>query len=276
MSSTIFFLILVLLLVALLTPVSADFFRDFQVTWSPSKVKILNGGEQLQLVLDSSSGSGFKSKEEYLFGNVDMQIKLVPGDSAGTVTAYYLSSQSTYHDELDFEFLGNVSGEPYILQTNVFASGVGGREQRIFLWFDPTTDFHTYSISWTKQQILFLVDGTPIRAFPNEESLGSPYLDKQAMGVYSSIWNGDQWATRGGLVKIDWAHAPFVASYRNFQANACVVASGGAAACIAAGSPAPPVALDAAKLAWVERNYMVYNYCTDRARYPTPPVECRA
>ena len=40
----------------LVQPAKADFFKDFQVTWSPSKVKILEGGQQLQLVLDSSSG----------------------------------------------------------------------------------------------------------------------------------------------------------------------------------------------------------------------------
>ncbi|MCO5566417.1 hypothetical protein L7F22_020094 [Adiantum nelumboides] len=125
------------------------------------------------------------------------------GDSAGTVTTYYLSSQTAYHDELDFEFLGNESGQPYIVQTNIFANGVGGREQRIYLWFDPTTDFHTYTISWTPQQIVFLVDGTPIRVF--KKTTGQPYLDKQAMAVYSSIWNGDDWATRGGLVKTNWA-----------------------------------------------------------------------
>eukprot|EP00250_Pteridium_aquilinum_P021324 c25088_g1_i3 orf=57-926(+) len=240
----------------LVQPAKADFFKDFQVTWSPSKVKILEGGQQLQLVLDSSSGSGFKSKNDYLFGNIDMQIKLVPGDSAGTVTAYYLSSQTTYHDELDFEFLGNETGQPYIVQTNVFANGVGGREQRIFLWFDPTADFHTYSISWTPQQILFLVDGTPIRVFTNK--VGLPYLNKQAMGVYSSLWNGDDWATRGGLVKINWAHAPFVASYRNFQVKP------------AASSPS----FDSSKLNWVKHNYMIYDYCFDRHRYPSIPPEC--
>ncbi|KAJ8459007.1 hypothetical protein OPV22_031933 [Ensete ventricosum] len=256
---------------------SANFLSDVEITWGDGRGKMLDNGELLQLTLDRASGSGFRSKQAYLFGRFDMKMKLVPGNSAGTVTTYYLSSQGPAHDEIDFEFLGNASGEPYVLHTNVFAQGKGDREQQFYLWFDPTLALHTYSALWNPRQIVFYVDGTPVRVFRNSEGAGVAYPKSQAMRVYASLWDADDWATRGGLVKTDWSQAPFVASYRGFVADACVVA-GGSPSCSASKAGWWDQGLDsdgARKLKWVRDNYMIYDYCRDAKRFPGGfPPEC--
>ncbi|PIN03412.1 Xyloglucan:xyloglucosyl transferase [Handroanthus impetiginosus] len=268
-------LIVPILTISFITTAVANFYQDFDITWGDGRAKILNNGKLLTLSLDKASGSGFQSKNEYLFAKIDMQLKLVPGNSAGTVTAYYLSSQGPTHDEIDYEFLGNLSGDPYILHTNVFTQGKGNREQQFYLWFDPTADFHTYSILWNPQRIIFSVDGTPIREFKNSESIGVPYPKNQPMRIYSSLWNADDWATRGGLVKTDWTQAPFTASYQNFGSDACVWSSGSSSCNSSTWLNEELDAAEQERLQWVQKNYMIYNYCTDSKRFPQGfPPEC--
>ncbi|XP_047306337.1 probable xyloglucan endotransglucosylase/hydrolase protein 25 [Impatiens glandulifera] len=258
----------------------ANKFNDeFDIIWGNDHAKYLDNGETVTLTLDSVTGSGFQSKSEFLYGKIDMQIKLVPGDSAGTVTAYYLKSEGTSWDEVDFEFLGNVSGDPYTMHTNVYCQGKGDREQQFHLWFDPTTDFHKYSILWNPKTIIFSVDDIAVREFKNMEFKGIPFPKSQPMRLYSSIWNADDWATRGGQVKTDWSKAPFITSYRNFSSDACVL-SGGYNSCgswMATKNWFSEV-LDIQsreKMESVQNNFMIYNYCTDYQRFPQGlPQEC--
>ncbi|KDO49188.1 hypothetical protein CISIN_1g045443mg [Citrus sinensis] len=263
-------LLLVSVLMVVASSAVGSFYQDFDLTWGDKRAKIFNGGQLLSLSLDRVSGSGFQSKRDYLFGRIDMQLKLVAGDSAGTVTAYYLSSQGPTHDEIDFEFLGNVSGQPYILHTNIFAQGKGNREQQFYLWFDPTRNFHTYSVIWKPQHITF-----PLECSKMLNLLEFPSLKNQPMKIYSSLWNADDWATRGGLVKTDWTKAPFTAYYRNFRAIPCnncgSKRSSSSSVSDAQRQWQPRDELDATsrrRLRWVQKYFMIYNYCTDLKRFP--------
>ncbi|XP_048336485.1 xyloglucan endotransglucosylase/hydrolase protein 2 isoform X4 [Ziziphus jujuba] len=259
-----------------------NFYQNYDVTWGFDHVLALNRGRQIQLSMDLSSGAGFESKQSYGSGFFHMKIKLPDRNTAGVVTAFYLTSKGNNHDELDFEFLGNVEGKPYTLQTNVFVNGQGNREQRITLWFDPTADYHLYGILWNEHQIVFRVDDVPIRVFKNNRNIGVDY-PSQPMKIEGSLWDGESWATDGGKTKTDWSYAPFKAQFQGFSINGCPITND---------KSLIPQQCYSSSYWWngqrywnldhhqqrkyenVRKTYMHYDYCTDRSRYPIPPPEC--
>ncbi|KGN61121.2 probable xyloglucan endotransglucosylase/hydrolase protein 23 [Cucumis sativus] len=256
-----------------------DLSKFINISWGDGRGQMVNNNELLTLILDRGSGSGFESKNEYLFAKVQMRIKLVSGNSAGTVTTFFLSSKGDYHDEIDFEFLGNTSGNPYIVHTNVFCEGIGNREMQFYLWFDPTADFHNYTIFWNHQHIVFYVDDIPIREFKNFQDKGVPFPQYQAMRLYSSLWDADNWATRGGLEKTDWSQAPFKAYYENYNEDGCFWYNGYSSCTPNSnswlwGNFDYDYAMKG-QMKWVQDNYMIYSYCQDSKKFPQGyPLEC--
>ncbi|KAF7006002.1 hypothetical protein CFC21_021073 [Triticum aestivum] len=269
-------------LILAVSPVASDMTDSLDLLWGDTKVEYDSGGRQtVSLSLDRWMTSVFRSKSKHLFGRFDMDIKLVPGDSAGTVTTLYMLTEGPWeeHDEVDLEFLGNSSGEPYTLHTNIYARGRGGREKQYRLWFDPTQDFHTYCILWNPKEILILVDGIPIRQMKNQQRKDIPFPLYQPMRLYSSIWNAEDWATQGGRVKTDWSQAPFTSLFRNYSVVACVPQKT-AWICGRGSSDSSwfTHVLDEEgqrKLKEVDEKHKIYDYCVDSTRYPNGyPSEC--
>ncbi|GJN34290.1 hypothetical protein PR202_gb22939 [Eleusine coracana subsp. coracana] len=264
--------------------VGANFQDTCDITWEPQNAKFDEGGNHLTLSLVSnSSGCMLRTKKQFIFGSVSTLIKLVKGNSAGTVTTYYTSSIGDNHDEIDFEFLGNQTGQPYTFHTNVFADGVGQKEMQFRPWFDPTADFHNYTIFWNPCMIVWFVDSIPIRVFRNHAAEGVPFPTRRPMYAFSSIWAAEDWATQGGRVKTDWSKAPFVAEYRSIDLRICECSSAAGCSDACAGSGNWYAAPELCKLTdselhqmqSVQLGYTIYDYCADPERYNgTMPPEC--
>ncbi|KFK44960.1 hypothetical protein AALP_AA1G325900 [Arabis alpina] len=254
-------------------------FGDSNLVRSPDDLSV-------RLLLDKYTGSGFISSNMYQHGFYSSMIKLPADYTAGVVVAFYTSNGDVFektHDELDIEFLGNIKGKPWRFQTNLYGNGSThrGREERYRLWFDPSKEFHRYSILWTPHKIIFWVDDVPIREVIRSDAMGADYPAKP-MSLYATIWDASDWATSGGKYKANYKFAPFTAEFKSFSLDGCAV------------EPIQEVPTDCsdsveflesqdyssinsrqrAAMRRFRQRFMYYSYCYDTVRYPSPLPEC--
>ncbi|KAI5071105.1 hypothetical protein GOP47_0013356 [Adiantum capillus-veneris] len=268
------------------------FDKAFANRWAPEHQLLSADHSHVSLSLDRSSapGVGFQSTSAYVSGLFSGAMKL-PGNpyTAGVVISFYLSNADIFpneHDEVNFSLLGRIPGEEFILQTSIYANGSTdtGREQRIRLWFDPTKDYHHYTIVWTSKHIVFYVDDTPIREL-SRAMVKEQYPIKK-MFVYGTIWDGSNWATNGGKFTANYTYAPFIAEFSHFVSNGCKMKSPTTMQlnhnqdssidcdCEFNLIPAKLNRYQRRSISWVQQNYMTYNYCDDSQRYPKTLPEC--
>ncbi|KAF6140517.1 hypothetical protein GIB67_035544 [Kingdonia uniflora] len=263
-----------------------SFDDGYSQIFGDDNLMILKDGKTVHLSLDQKSGAGFVSQDLYLHGFFSASIKLPSEDySAGVVVAFYMSNGDIFeknHDELDFEFLGNIRGKDWRIQTNVYGNGSSniGREERYGLWFDPSEDFHHYSILWTQNQILFYVDEIPIREIRRNEAMGGDFPCKP-MSLYATIWDGSTWATKGGRYKVNYKYAPYIAEFSDFILQGCAVDpieqlpkcdnwEDGVLDSLAEGITKD----QRSKMENFRKKHVTYSYCYDRTRYFSPLPEC--
>ncbi|KAF5750074.1 xyloglucan endotransglucosylase/hydrolase protein 28 [Tripterygium wilfordii] len=260
-----------------------SFDEGYTHLFGDNNLVIHRDGKAVHLSLDERTGSGFVSHDLYLHGFFSAKIKLPSDYTAGVVVAFYMSNGDIFernHDEIDFEFLGNIRGKDWRIQTNIYGNGSTnvGREERYNLWFDPSDDFHQYSILWTESQIIFYVDNIPIREFKRNASMGGDFPSKP-MSLYATIWDGSNWATNGGKYRVNYKYAPYVTEFSEFVLHGCAVdpVEQYAKCDNTHGSQAIPTGVTPSqrtKMDSIRRKHMTYSYCYDLTRYKVPPMEC--
>ncbi|XP_022151141.1 probable xyloglucan endotransglucosylase/hydrolase protein 33 [Momordica charantia] len=251
----------------------------FAKMFGASNIQLMNNGSFLNLTLDKVSGAGLVSRNKYHYGFFSASIKLPSGLTSGVVVAFYLSNADAYphsHDEIDIELLGHDKRKDWVIQTNIYANGSvkTGREEKFYLWFDPSVEHHDYTIIWNNYHIVFLVDNVPVRELRNSEA----FYPLKPMSVFVTIWDGSEWATHGGKYPVDYKYAPYVASFAEMEISGSISDSKANVS-----SPDTVEGPEFIKLTqqqmgamdWARRKLMFYSYCKDTSRYKVVAPECK-
>ncbi|KAF1810838.1 cell wall glucanase [Eremomyces bilateralis CBS 781.70] len=134
-----------------------------------------------------------------MFGRVEVVMKASPG--AGLVSSVVLQSDTL--DEIDWEWLG---ADPAQVQTNFFGKGNTDTYDRGAFHPNPgsQSEYHTYTIDWTPEQIVWQINGQTIRALNQADAAGQ--YPQTPMQIKMGSWSGGDPANSPGT--IEWARGP--------------------------------------------------------------------
>ncbi|TQN70020.1 putative glycosidase crf1 [Colletotrichum shisoi] len=188
------------------------FIVDGGVKYNPKVMSFSPDTGAEMTIFEESSAPTLTSKNYLFFGKVEVELQAAPG--RGIVTSIVLQSDAL--DEIDWEFVG---ADQTHVQTNFYALGINDytRARYYEVPFNPMTSFHTYAIEWTKESIVFSIDGKVYRtATPAEGN-----YPQTPMQLKLGTWVGGKgtaqgtidWA--GGLA--EWDKAPFAGHYRSLK-----------------------------------------------------------
>jgi len=112
---------------------------------------------------------------------------------------------------LTLSLYGQPDSVDTVMATNVFFSGRQNLAQ-FKLPFDPTEDYHTYTMQWSATSIIWLVDNMPVRVLRHLPT--EPWPATPLMPMFT-VWPIN-WGTPA-----DFSAGPIVSHVRNFQYSGC-------------------------------------------------------
>lgn len=125
-------------------------------------------------------------------------MKAAPG--TGIVSSAILESDDL--DEIDWEWLGGTATE---VETNYFGKGntsTYDRETYVQM-ADSQADFHNYTIVWTEESTIWMIDGESVRTLAYADANGGSNYPQTPMRVKLGIWAGGDPSNSEGT--IEWA-----------------------------------------------------------------------
>ena len=129
-----------------------------------------------------------------MFGRVEFVAKSAPG--VGVVSSAVLQSDDL--DEIDWEWLGADNSQ---VQTNYFGKGQTTTYNRGAFHPNPNNQgaFHTYTIDWTSERIVWQIDGVNVRG--QESSSAQGQYPQTPMQVKLGTWSGGDKNNAPGTIR---------------------------------------------------------------------------
>lgn len=185
---------------ALGTSKTYDFSQGASADWTATGTPTYDSNGVGFAVAKQGDAPLIQSKWYIMFGHVEFQIKAAPG--TGIVSSAVLQSDDL--DEIDWEWLG---GDDTQVQTNYFGKGdTTSYDRGAFHVNQGNHDaFHTYSVDWTSEQVVWQIDGNTVRVLTPSTAASNQYPQSPMM-VKVGVWAGGDPNNSAGT--ISWAGGP--------------------------------------------------------------------
>lgn len=187
-----------------------QYYTADNVTVADGNLLITSKAEDINGFDYSSARITTEDNFEFMYGRVDVRAKLPEGE--GTWPAAWLLGAN--FDEVgwpetgEIDIMEHIGNDPGVVHGTLHYPGRSGGNANggTVTVSDATSEFHVYSVEWSPERIVFLVDGEPYHTFVNTPD--SPFNKK-----FFLILNLAMGGNFGGAVDPDFDEATYVVDY---------------------------------------------------------------